>query len=392
MSLVSRVMMTELPSVALMVGQRHTVTVEDIAFGGEGVARVDAFVLFIPFVIVGETVEVEITEVRKNFARARLHQVLAPAPERVSPACAHFGACGGCQYQHIAYPAQLQFKRKQVADLFQRLGGLPPEIVAPVVPCPQPYAYRNRIMIRSQWNKPEQRLNIGFVRADCGLVEDIFECKIAEPALNEQIRHVRANPPPKGGIKVVLRIPPEQWEVPPDSFFQNNFFLLPQLVDAVRAALCDGGARHLIDLYCGVGFFGIELATAVESFVGVEFDQRAIAAARRNAAARGRTNGEFIAARVEAALPALLQRFSPPSSAVVLDPPRKGCLPQTLALLRDQRPGQIIYISCHPATMARDLNILCRDGVFRVARVTPLDMFPQTQHVECVADVRALAR
>ncbi|MBP9902079.1 MAG: class I SAM-dependent RNA methyltransferase [Verrucomicrobiota bacterium] len=385
-------MMPESPPVALMAGQRQTVTVEDIAFGGEGVARVDAFVVFIPFVMVGETVEVEITEVRKNFARARLHRVLTPSLERVTPACAHFGACGGCQYQHIAYPAQLQLKRKQVADLFQRIGGLPPELVAPVVPCPQPYGYRNRIMIRSQWNKPEQRLNIGFVRADCGLVEDVFTCHIAEPALNEQIRHVRAHPPPKGGIKVVLRIPPENWEVPPDSFFQNNSFLLPKLVEVVREAVRAGGARHLIDLYCGVGFFGIELADAVTSFVGVEFDQRAIAAARRNAATRGRTNGEFIAATVEAALPALLQRFSPSASAVILDPPRKGCLPPTLALLREQRPAQIIYISCHPATMARDLNILCRDGVFSVARVTPLDMFPQTQHVECVADVRAVAR
>lgn len=384
--------MTEPQSAVIVTGQRHTVTVEDIAFGGEGVARVDGFVVFMPFVLAGEIVEVEITEVRKNFARARLHRVLTPSPERVSPACVHFGACGGCQYQHVAYPAQLRLKRKQVADLFQRIGGLPSELVAPVVPCPQPYGYRNRIMIRSQWNKPEQRLNIGFIRWDGGLVEDIFECQIAEPLLNEQIQHVRAHPPPKGGIKVVLRIPPENWEVPPDSFFQNNFFLLPKLVEVVRAAVRDGGARHLIDLYCGVGFFGIELADAVESFVGVEFDQRAIAAARRNASARGRTNGEFIAATVEAALPALLQRFSPSASAVVLDPPRKGCLSQTLALLREQRPAQIVYISCHPATMARDLNILCRDGVFRVAQVTPLDMFPQTQHVECVADVRAVAR
>jgi len=378
--------------VNLTLGTTVSLTIADLAFGGEGVARVNDFVVFVPFVLVGEVVEAEITEVKKSFARARLARVTQPSPERVLPVCAHFGACGGCQYQHIAYPAQLRLKRKQVADLFQRIGGLPPELVAPVVPCPQPYGYRNRIMIRSQWNKPEQRLNIGFVRADCGLVEDIFACQIAEPALNEQIRHVRANPPPKGGIKVVLRIPPENWEVPPDSFFQNNFFLLPQLVEVVRAALLDGGARHLIDLYCGVGFFGIELADAVESFVGVEFDQRAIAAARRNAAARGRSNGEFIAATVEAALPALLQRFSPASAAVVLDPPRKGCLPETLALLREQRPGQIIYISCHPATMARDLNILCRDGVFSVARVTPLDMFPQTQHVECVADVRASVR
>jgi tRNA/tmRNA/rRNA uracil-C5-methylase (TrmA/RlmC/RlmD family) len=378
--------------VNLVPGSPVSLTITDLAFGGEGVARLNDFVVFVPFVLVGEIVEAEITEVKKSYARARLVRVTQPSPERVAPACVYFGACGGCQYQHVAYAAQLRLKRKQVVDLFQRIGGLPPELVTPVVPCPQPYGYRNRIMIRSQWNKPEQRLNIGFVRSDCGLVEDIVECQIAEPALNEQIRHVRANPPPKGGIKVVLRIPPPDWDVPPDSFFQNNFFLLPRLVDTVREAVVAGRARHLIDLYCGVGFFGIELADVVESFVGVEFDQRAIAAARRNAVVRGRTNGEFIAATVEAALPALLQRFSPPASTVVLDPPRKGCLPQTLALLRDQRPGQIIYISCHPATMARDLNILRRDGVFTVARVTPLDMFPQTQHVECVADVRAVAR
>jgi tRNA/tmRNA/rRNA uracil-C5-methylase (TrmA/RlmC/RlmD family) len=374
---------------ALAVGQVHTVQVLDIAFGGDGVARINEFVLFIPFVLVGETVEVEITEVKKSFARARLRSVMVPSPERVTPNCAHFGACGGCQYQHLDYAAQLRVKHKQVADLFQRIGGLAPELVHPVVPCPAPYGYRNRIMIRSQWNKPEQRLNIGFVRGDCGLVEDVFECKIAEPALNEQIRQVRANPPPKGGIKIVLRIPPEDWEVPPDSFFQNNFFLLPGLVSSVREKLQASGTKHLIDLYCGVGFFGIELANSIESFVGVEYDQRAIAAARRNAATRQCSNGEFISGKVEEVLPQLVQRFSAPSTTVLLDPPRKGCWPETLKLLRTQRPAQIIYVSCHPATMARDLNTLTADGVFRVAGVTPLDMFPQTQHVECVADLRS---
>jgi 23S rRNA (uracil1939-C5)-methyltransferase len=244
-------------------------------------------------------------------------------------------------------------------------------------------------MIRSQWNKPEQKLNIGFVRCDCGLVEDIEECKIAEPALNDEIRRVRAHPPPKGGIKVVLRVSPENWDVPPDSFFQNNFSLLPQLVETVRGFLRASGARHLLDLYCGVGFFGIELADAVESFVGVECDQRAIQSARRNAAARNIGNGEFIASAVEAVLPERLKKFSPEQTAVLLDPPRKGCWPQTLQMLCDLNPAQVIYVSCHPATMARDLNILCGNGVFELAWVQPLDMFPQTQHVECVADLRA---
>jgi tRNA/tmRNA/rRNA uracil-C5-methylase (TrmA/RlmC/RlmD family) len=375
--------------VSLKVADQITLTIHDLAFGGEGVGRIDDFVVFVPFVIVGETVEVEITEVKKNFARAKLLRVEKSAPERVEPECRYFGACGGCQYQHIDYVAQLRFKHKQIADLFERFGKISREVVAPVIPCPSPYGYRNRIMIRSQWNGPAQKLVIGFIRADNKFVEDIEECKIAEPAINEQIREVRANPPPKGGIKVVLRVQPENWDVPESSFFQNNFFLLPKLVETVKDFLKAGGARHLIDLYCGVGFFGIETADAIDSFVGVEYDQLAIKAARKNAGLRNIQNGEFISAKVEDALPELLQRFSPGKTAVILDPPRKGCWPETLQLLRATRPAQVIYVSCHPATMARDLNILCADGVFELARVQPLDMFPQTQHVECVADLRA---
>ena len=373
---------------SLQVGDKINLAIHDLAFGGEGVGRVDDFVVFVPFVIVGEIVEAEITELKKNFARAKLRRVVTPSPERVAPECQYFGACGGCQYQHIEYAAQLRFKHKQIADLFERVGKISPEKISPVLPCPAPYGYRNRIMIRSQWNGPAKKLVIGFIRADNNFVEDIEECKISEPALNEQIKEVRANPPPKGGIKVVLRVQPENWEVPPDSFFQNNFFLLPKLVETVRELLRAGGARHLIDLYCGVGFFGIEAADVVESFVGVEYDQLAIKAARQNAALRKITNGEFVAAKVEVILPELLQKFTPEKTSVILDPPRKGCWPETLELLRQTRPAQVIYVSCHPATMARDLNILCADGVFELARVQPLDMFPQTQHVECVADLR----
>jgi 23S rRNA (uracil1939-C5)-methyltransferase len=393
----------------LKTGDKISLTIHDIAFGGEGVGRVDDFVIFVPFVLVGEIVEVEITEVKKNFARAKLLRVEKSSPERVAPECRYFTQCGGCQYQHIAYATQLRLKHKQISDLFERVGKIPADKIAPVIPSPQPYGYRNRIMIRSQWNGLAKKLVIGFIRADNNFVEDIEECKIAEPAISEQIKNVRANPPPKGGIKIVLRIPPENWDVPQDSFFQNNFFLLPKLVETVRGFLRDGGAKHLVDLYCGVGFFGIELADLVESFVGVEYDRLAIKSAQKNIATRKISNGEFISAKVEEVLPELLKRWgetpgepldennagsrghSPHQNkmAVILDPPRKGCLPETLNLLRETKPSQIIYVSCHPATMARDLNILCADGVFELARVQPLDMFPQTQHVECVADLRA---
>jgi len=374
--------------VSLKVSDQISLTIHDIAFGGEGVGRVDDFVVFVPFVMLGETVQVEITEVKKQFARAKLVSVEKASPDRVTPECRYFTQCGGCQYQHISYAAQLQIKQKQIADLFERVGKISREVVAPVLPCPAPYGYRNRIMIRSQWNGRAKKLEIGFIRADNNFVEDIEECKISEPALNEQIKHVRANPPPKGGLKFVLRVQPEGWDVPRDSFFQNNFFLLPKLVETVRNFLTAGGARHLIDLYCGVGFFGIEAANVVDSFVGVEYDNAAIVAARNNAQSRNITNGEFVSAKAEAALPGLLEKFAADQTAVLLDPPRKGCWPELLELLRKTRPRQIIYVSCHPATMARDLNILCGDGVFELVRVQPLDMFPQTQHVECVADLR----
>jgi tRNA/tmRNA/rRNA uracil-C5-methylase (TrmA/RlmC/RlmD family) len=370
------------------LGAHLTLTIEDLAFGGEGVARLDDFVIFVPFVLPGEKVEAEVVEVKKQFARARLLRVLESSAERVMPACRYFADCGGCQYQHIAYPRQLEIKHKQIRDLFQRIGGFDPSLVAPVIPCPQPYGYRNRIMIRSQWDKFKQGLNIGFIRADNRLVVDIEECRIAEPALNEQITHVRAHPPPKGGIKVVLRIAPEGWEVPRDSFFQNNFFLLPRLVETVRECLRQGGSKHLVDVYCGVGFFSLELAELVESYAGVELDQLAIQSARRNAVRRGRVNGEFLAGTAEELLPELLTRFSASRVTVLLDPPRKGCRSETIELLRQVQPAQIIYVSCHPATMARDLNVLCAEGVFSLAQVVPLDMFPQTSHVESVADVR----
>jgi len=375
----------------LALGNKLSLRISDLAFGGEGVARWEDFVVFVPFVAVGELVEAEITELKKRYARARLLRVLEPSPERVEPGCRYFGACGGCQYQHLAYSAQLRLKHKQIGDLFERLGHFDRRLVAPVIPCPQPYGYRNRIMVRSQWDKFKQGLNIGFIRADSRLVVDVEECRLAEPALNEQLKYVRAHPPPKGGLKVVLRSSPPGWEVPPDSFFQNNSFLLPKLVEVARDALREAQTRHLLDIYCGVGFFSVELAPLVESFVGVELDRMAIQAARRNAATRARTNGEFIAGTAEEQLPAILSRFPAPATTVLLDPPRKGCQPETLQMLRRVQPAQIIYISCHPATMARDLNILCAQGAFELAQVRPLDMFPHTQHVECVGDLRCKA-
>lgn len=377
-----------LPGPGLHPGERVTLRVDDLAFGGEGVARQDGFVVFVPFTIPGELVEVELTEIGKKHGRGRLLRVIEASPERTAPCCPYFGDCGGCQYQHLDYAAQLRWKRSQVANLMTRLGGLPPEVVGEVVPCPAPYGYRNRIMVRSQHHRREGRLAVGFLRPESREVLDITACAIAEPELNEQLAAWRAEPPARGGLKRVFRVPPAGWDVPADSFFQNNFKLLPGLVATVRGRLREAGVRHLVDAYCGVGFFSLVTADLVASFAGIEIDGHAIAAARRNAVRRGVTNGEFVAGPAETWLPPLLAKFPAARTAVLVDPPRTGCAPSLVQALRSARPAQVVYVSCHPATLARDLQRLTEHGAGRVESVTPLDMFPQTQHVECVADVR----
>lgn len=369
-------------------GSRVQLTISDLAFGGDGVGRLDGMAIFVPYVALGETVEVELVELKKSFARAKLVRIIHPSADRVEPVCGYFGRCGGCQYQHIAYPAQLPMKRKQIADLMQRIGGFDGTLVREVVPCPSPFGYRNRIMVRTQWSKDLNRMVVGFLEGETNLAVDVERCPISEPALNTELQRLRENPPAKSGMKAVLRIPPEGWELPNDSFFQNNFQLLPGLVQAVRDRFVDSGNRFLVDAYCGVGFFSVELGDLCDEFAGVEIDPRAIIAARKNAARRGLKNGDYHHGPAEELLPRLVGRYSPEKTTVILDPPRVGCAPSAIHLLRQVKTNQVIYVSCHPATLARDLKLLCADGVFRLHSVTPLDMFPQTQHVECVADVR----
>lgn len=370
------------------IGDTLTLDITDVAFGGEGVGRHEGFVVFVPFVITGEKVQARITEIHKHFARAELIEVIKTSPHRIDSTCPYYGECGGCQYQHIEYSEQLNIKRKQVSDLFERIGGQSKDIVRSTVACPSPYGYRNRIMVRTQYNRETQAMNVGFLRYHSRLVVDIPDCAIAEPELNESLKEVRVDPPRKNGIKFTLRAFPKDWDLPPDSFFQVNYHQLPNMVGAVADCLKAAGTKNLIDAYCGVGFFSLSLADVVESYIGVEVDHRAIKSARKNAEAMQRLNGTFIEATTEEVIEDLVQKYQPESTTIILDPPRKGCHASILEVLRRAKPKQIIYVSCQPATLSRDIKALCADDLFEVNQVIPLDMFPQTQHVECVTDIR----
>ena len=370
------------------IGDLVDLEITDVAFGGEGVGRFEGFVVFVPFVITGEKVEARITEIHKQFARAELFKIIKASAHRLNPECGFYGECGGCQYQHIAYEEQLRIKHKQVSDLFERIGGQPKDVVMQVAACRSPFHYRNRIMVRSQYNRETKEMNVGFLRHQSRLVVDVPECAIAEPELNKAMQKVRIDPPRKNGVKFTLRVYPEQWDLPPDSFFQVNFHQLPTMVNAVGDLLLDADTKYLIDAYCGVGFFSLSLAEKVESYVGVEVDHRAILSARKNAETMKRSNGSFIQAPTEDVIDDLVAKFQPEMTTIILDPPRKGCHASILEVLQRTKPKQIIYVSCHPATLSRDVKSLCSNGLFRVNKVAPLDMFPQTQHVECVTDIR----
>ena len=167
--------------------------------------------------------------------------------------------------------------------------------------------------------------------------------------------------------------------------------MLPGMIGALKDSVADSGVKYLFDVYCGVGFLGIEIASQspqIESFVGIEIDKQAIRSALVNAEKHHVSNGEFIAGTAEEILPELIHKYPAGESCVILDPPRRGCHPSIMTLLREIKTRQIIYVSCHPATLARDLKQICADGLYQLRQIQPLDMFSHTQHVECIADLR----
>ncbi len=370
------------------------------ALGGRVVARLpDGRVCFIHGGIPGERLRIRLTAVKKTFAEADLVEVLTASPDRVTPSCPIYGRCGGCQYQHVAYGRQVELKTRQLADTLQRIGGLPVAAIDEIHASPSPWAYRNRIELHPAGK------GYGFVTVDDHTILPITSCPIARPEVNAEIARlpsaaglseatrVSIRWAPGNGAVTSLRETPEElpwrleqvggkpYAVPTGSFAQVHGEVADILFALVGRWLAPLSAQRVIDAYCGAGFLG--LAISDRPVLGLEIDASSVEAAQQNAQTRGlAASHTYLAGNVEALLEAQLAD-STATTCVILDPPRAGCGAATLAALGRQKPAWLLYVSCDPATLARDLKGLVPLG-YRVERTALLDMFPQTAHFESV--------
>lgn len=403
-----------------------TVTLEltAMAHGGAALGRVDRKAVFVPYGLPGETVRVEITDDRERFAFARLIEILEPSPERVPAPCPYFGpsGCGGCQWQHTTYEAQLRFKADVVADQLSRIGGLKDPTVLSTLADDSGWAYRNRARFH-----PSVDGTLGFRAAGSHEVVAIEACPILHPHLQElysaldlELTGVRAisirvgvetgdqmlifemvdDLPPAvevdlpvscvlllsdgpfvnliGSNTIREQVAGHTYRVSAPAFFQVNTAQAGQLVRLVLEYLDLQEHETVLDAYSGVGLFTTHLAERSGLVIAIEADNAAVEDLIENTGRHD--NVEAIEGPVEAVLPDLTEDID----AAVVDPPRTGIDRFALDALVSHRPARIVYVSCDPATLARDTKRLTRAG-YQLLRVQPVDVFPQTYHVESVS-------
>jgi len=423
--------------------------IDSLAFGGNGVCRINGKVCFVPFSCPGDEVRLAVTSEKRSYCVARISELLVPSPSRVTPPCPVFGRCGGCSWQHIEYPRQLLAKQQILAEALRRGGRVDGDRVTPTVPSPTDYGYRSRVQFKLHGQA--DRLRIGFYRSNSHQVEDIGSgCAIAQPIINTTLAALRAVLPDCPDVSAIAQISVDSadegvialvnyggrdqaavaaffrehradlapltgvylqsghkpllklygddqlsYSLPsataggracrlayqPGGFSQVNRLQNRAMLEIVRRMTCFQGTEQVLDLYCGNGNFTLPVATSVASVTGIEEYAGSIASAEANRAANAVTNAEFICADVVSGLQGLVaggRRFD----TVILDPPRGGAAEAVPELCRLD-PSTIIYISCDPSTLARDCGLLA-DAGYLVRESVPLDMFPQTYHLESV--------
>ncbi|MBN1202701.1 MAG: 23S rRNA (uracil(1939)-C(5))-methyltransferase RlmD [Anaerolineae bacterium] len=406
-----------------MIHQTFELTLDEMVHGGNTLGRHAGRAIFVPYTIPGERITARIVDDHSRYAFAEGVTLLEPSPDRVPPRCPHFGPgrCGGCHFQHIDYAAQPGFKRDVVIDQFKRIGGFKTPVVRPTIPSPDAWAYRAHATFHV-----DEAGSLCFVGTDDKTLIPIDECHIIRPELIElldqidfdipDLERVRLQIGSEGDLMIILSTrnddAPElevnlpvsvnfllsdnepvnligsshtvyvvggrRFRVTAGGFFQVNLPQAKTLVDLVLEKLDLRGEETVLDLYAGVGLFTAFIAEQAALVTSIESYPPAVTDADTNLA--DLDNVDLVEGSVEAVLPDL----QGPYDAAVLDPPRSGIKPYALDALDALGPRTIVYVSCEPSTLARDAKRLNKKG-YRLIDVQPVDMFPQTYHIECVA-------
>ena len=425
------------------MSEQMEVLIEKLVHGGSGLARLDTGqAVFVPGVLPGEQVRIEIRKKRKGVLEAALLKVLTPSKDRITPLCKGEKECTGATWPHIAYPAQLSCKQEILLDTLKKIGGMEPRRFLPILPSPRTDHYR----LRTQFNvrTKDNRQRIGFFRQGSYDLIEVDNAFLIHPVIDKVLKNIRAlsdklplltelhiNASPSGEVHLLL-FSEQQPFVPMDLFFsdlqktspevigmtgfagrkkaftlgrnqltlevegmtlkatEGNFFQVNweqnrNMVRTVLDVAALTGNETVLDLYCGIGNFSLPLAKKAKTVIGIESGYSAIEDAKANAKLNGIANVEFIADDLQKGLKELIQRKLR-ADVIVLDPPRAGATLKTLERVLAFVPQKIVYVSCNPSTLARDLKFFQLFG-FRLDRLQPVDMFPYTYHIECVAEM-----
>jgi 23S rRNA (uracil1939-C5)-methyltransferase len=379
------------------------VTIERILPGGVGLAHAEGKTVFVSLAAKGDQVRVTIDREQGNLLFASITEILKPSPERIEPPCPYFGACGGCDFQQLTYEAQLNAKAEIIRDCLHRIAKLEIDKVA-IVPSPDTWHYR----ARATWQIDPAQHTIGYYERGSRRVCDVAECAVLVPQLHatfQQVRNTDAGEFPAdlkhlnavvgdNGVslspgfaefqtnELALKVGQEIYSFNAGAFFQVNQALLGKIIEF---AIGDVGGESALDVYCGVGLFTLPLARRFKRVVGIEANPIATRFAKRNLQHAKLFNAEIVAATVADWMRSQRRSKADLDSVdfVLLDPPRAGAENVVIDGILALRPKHICYVSCDPATLARDLKKLLAGG-FSVEAVSGFDMFPQTHHVETV--------
>lgn len=421
-----------------------TIDIDSLAYGGSGVGRMDGKAVFVPFTAPGDRARINLVRQKKNYAEGELVDLLRPSEQRRPAACPVFGHCGGCQWQHLPYSDQMQWKAEIFAQTLQRQAGIDPALVQPPVAAPDEWHYRSRVQFKCRQTK--DGFVIGFYRRRSHFVIDVEHCPIASAGINrilsllrrelpqlcepDRIPQVDVSEGDDGALRIVLhyrgqeqgrivhelaslsqkagtsvflqpggnedlrrisgpdhlvvvpqRHPELKLEYAASGFAQVNLEQNRKLVEAVTGALPFNGKERVLDLFCGMGNFSLPLAGHVREVVGVEESPASIACGRRNARDNSVGNVVFHGRPATGALADL--DAGDPFDLVLLDPPRQGAWDVARDII-SVRPSHVLYVSCDPPTLGRDLNLLLQNG-YRLIQTRAFDLFPQTHHMESLS-------